>query len=206
MTVTGTFESISRNPKILKKIKRFLAKLEENTVYKVLVLNIREGKLLSCAPKSLYASKTTNPDFLLKHFLNQTSVLVHKYGVAFSVVQCILASKPWLKSTKVKGNINKLLEVLEKENALKLSNPHPQESLDIILEGFKKFRLDDMRKYDSISMYDYGKLKSYLKNGDVVYKNGKYVLHVTKTRASKKKDLNATNSVTVSEGMKYILR
>ncbi len=107
----------------------------------------------------------------------------------------------------VKGNINKLLEVLEKENALILSNPHPQESLYTILEGFKKYRLDDMREYDSISMYDYGKLKSYLKNGDVVYKNGKYVLHVTVTRASKKKDLNATNYVTVyGKGMKYILR
>lgn len=94
LSVTGTYDSISVDPRVLKKIKRFIAKLEKNVVYKVLVLNIREENLFSFAPKSFYVSSATNPDFLLKHFLNQTSVLVHKYGVASTEVQCILASKP----------------------------------------------------------------------------------------------------------------
>jgi hypothetical protein len=94
LCVIGTFNSISKDPKVMTKIKRFIAKLEKNVVYMVLVLNIREENLFSFAKKSFYASRDTNPEFLLKHFLNQTSILVHKYGVSESVVQCFLASKP----------------------------------------------------------------------------------------------------------------
>ena len=63
----------------------------------------------------------------------------------------------------VKGNIDKLLTELDKKNAEELSKQYTQEKLDVILESFKKFHPTDMRKHDGISMYDYGKLKSYLK-------------------------------------------
>ena len=107
----------------------------------------------------------------------------------------------------IKGNIDKLLKELDKKNAEELSKQYPQEKLDGILESFKKFYPTDMRKYDDITMHNYGKLKFYLKSGVAVYKNGKHVLHVIKTRASKKKDMKASNSVKVyGEDMKYILR
>lgn len=106
----------------------------------------------------------------------------------------------------IKGNIDKLLTELDKKNAEGLSKQYPKENLDIILESFKKFHPTDMRKYDGITMHDYGKFKFYLKNGVAVYKNGEHVLHVAKTRASKKKNLNASNSVKVyGDNMNYIL-
>lgn len=105
----------------------------------------------------------------------------------------------------MKGNIAKMLTKLDKKNTEELSKQQPIENLDDILESFKKFHPVDMRKYDSITTFDYGKLKYSLKSGVEVYKNGKYVLHVAKTSASKK-NLKASNSVKVyGEDMKYIL-
>jgi hypothetical protein len=103
----------------------------------------------------------------------------------------------------IKGNINKLLTELDKKNAEGLSK---QENLDDILGSFNKFYPTDMRKFDCITIFSYGKLESHLENGVIVYKKGEHVLHVTKTRANKKHNLSASNSVKVyGKDMEYIL-
>jgi len=73
--------------------KRFIRKLEKDVVYKVMVLNIREGKNFAFGDKSFYVTRDTNADFLYEQFYSITNDIVLGYKITLSVVQAILASK-----------------------------------------------------------------------------------------------------------------
>jgi hypothetical protein len=73
--------------------EKFLSKLDEDVIYKMMVLNIRDGGKLAFGDTSFFVSKHTNPDFLYEQFYSQSYEIVLAYKITLSVVQGILASK-----------------------------------------------------------------------------------------------------------------
>lgn len=92
--VRGSYESIiAKNQIILKKLSRFLNRLDKDVIYKTLVLIIRgEGKF-AFGYRAFYITHKTNPKYLLEKFLLHTGVVVTKYMIVDRFIQCMLTTR-----------------------------------------------------------------------------------------------------------------
>lgn len=202
--VVATIQEIRRRKsQIIKMFKIFIRKLDEDTIYKMMVLNIRGDGKFAYGDTSFFVSKYTNPRFLYEQFLTQTNEIVLAYNITLSVVQGFLASKVWLKASDIKRSIEKVTDELEKHNKAKLYKKNFYARDDLSLVGEEAFQLNTLRDYDCFTFFDYGD-KVDKKDNVIIYKKDKYVLHVSKTRANNKLDVKAVNTVKLYEGEEYI--
>lgn len=203
--IVGTIQDIrKRKLQIIEMFEKFLKKLDDDVIYKMMVLNIREGKKFAFGDTSFFVSKNTNPDFLYEQFLNNTNEIVLAYKITLSVVQGLLASKVWLKASDVKQSLDKVIEELEKNNKAKLYKKNLYAREDCNLPDADEFQLNGLRGYDNLTFFNYGN-KIDKKDKVIIYKKNNYILHVTKTRANNKLGIKAVNTVKLYDGLKYII-
>ena len=108
------------NDYIKDQFKSFINNLEDDTIYKCLVVGIEEDGGLLTARKSLFVSKYTNPLFLLYYFIiTGQGINIQYRGV--NVVNWTICYKKWLTKDVLGDNVKKAIEVVESKNVKYLS-------------------------------------------------------------------------------------
>ena len=186
MEINPNEEGIPTYNKVIGYIKSILESLEDNTIYKCMVIGIGTFGIKTSA-SSIFISKKTNPDFLAQQFISYCTGIQMKYlSEDFTCFKLTL--RKWLTKEEINTNFDSLLNQIELQNR-KLVNfmktqkrhflpPRFSETGEII-NNTTNWLSDSTKNmcgfivYDNITIGSYGKS---LSNG--WYKHDNYDINV----------------------------